>query len=238
MQSLGKTQKDVASSAGMSRQTLNTKLSREKLTEADFYKIGLAMGLDKNKLTASASRPRQDSFFDVKSQANGAFLTELVQNEDETPFFDLGNGYLIMYVPLIQQRAYASYMQGFSDPEYLEEMPKHSLMVTKQHRGRYVAVEVEGDSMTDGTMESIPEGATVTGREIQKHHWRSPFHIHRFKDYIIHHADGIIIKRIVKHDVEAGTITCHSLNADFSDFELNLNDCKEIFNIVDVSTKR
>lgn len=177
----------------------------------------------------------------IKQQTQKFFYSELSGDGDETPFRDLGNGQLNMFVPLIQERAYASYMRGFADPEYLADLPKHSLVVSKQHRGRYVAIIVEGDSMTDGSIDSIPEGSIATGREIQKHLWTSRFHIHRFKDYIIHHKEGIIIKRIIKHDVEAGLITCASLNPDkenYPDFNLNLDDCVEIFNIVNVSLNR
>ena len=227
---------DLVKDMGVARNTFYYQIEKET-PDSDFIaRFNKATGDDFFTITNSTD---VDSV--VKSQVNGVFLSELVENDDETPFLDLKNGQLIMYVPLIQERAYASYMRGFSDPEYIEEMPRHSLIVSKQHRGRYVAIVVEGDSMTDGTINSIPEGAIATGREIQKQHWRNKFHIHRYQDYIIHHKEGVIIKRIIKHDVENGIISCHSLNPnkeDYPDFDLNLDDCIEIFNIVNVSLTR
>lgn len=177
----------------------------------------------------------------VARGANGFLIGEIQQNETDSPFIDLGTGQFIMIVPLVQDYAYAGYLAGYQDEEYIEDLPKHSFVVNKQHRGKYMAFQVIGDSMSDGTDESITEGSTVTGREIQRHLWSSRFHIHRFKDYVIVHKEGILIKRIIKHDVETGVITCLSLNPDkeaYPDFELNLDDCRQIFNIVNVTQIR
>lgn len=173
--------------------------------------------------------------------SNGFMIGEIQQNDTDSPFIDLGTGQFIMIVPLVQDYAYAGYLSGYQDKEYIEELPKHSFVVNKQHKGKYVAFQVIGDSMSDGTDESITEGSTVTGREIQRHLWSSRFHIHRFKDYVIVHKEGILIKRIIKHDVDTGVITCLSLNPDkeaYPDFDLNLDDCSQIFNIVNVTQIR
>lgn len=160
----------------------------------------------------------------------------------ETPFIDLGEGKLIMIVPLVNEYAYGGYLAGYKDPEFLDELPKHTIIVDKYHKGTYRAFEVVGDSMDDNTKESIPDGCIVTAREIQHHLWTSKFHIHRFKDYVIvHKKHGIITKRISHHDTDTGIITCHSLNPDkdnYPDFEVHLDDVKQMFNVVNVLLKR
>lgn len=160
----------------------------------------------------------------------------------DTPFIKLGEGQYNMIMPLVSEYAYAGYLSGYSDPEYIEELPKHTIVVTKYHRGQYRAFEVVGDSMDDNTKESIPDGSIVTGREIQHHHWTSKFHTHRFKDYVIvHQTEGIVTKRIIHHDTIQGYITCRSLNPDkenYPDFDLQLDEVKQIFNIVNVSLAR
>ncbi|NII81684.1 MULTISPECIES: helix-turn-helix transcriptional regulator [unclassified Pedobacter] len=176
--------------------------------------------------------------------SNGRLIGELNYpiEQGETPFIELGDGQYLMVMPLVNEYAYAGYLSGYADPEYIEELSKHTIIVTKQHRGNYRAFEIVGDSMDDGSKESIPDGSIATGREIQRHLWRSPFHTHRFKDYIIvHKTEGILNKRIIKHDVESGFITCHSLNPDkdtYPDFNIQLDDVKQIFNIVNVSIPR
>ncbi|MBW4889845.1 S24 family peptidase [Mucilaginibacter sp. HMF5004] len=177
----------------------------------------------------------------ISRSSNGFAIGEIQDNDTDSPFIDLGTGQFIMIVPLVQDYAYAGYLSGYQDKEYIDELPKHSFVVNKQHKGKYMAFQVIGDSMSDGTDESITEGSTVTGREIQRHLWSSRFHIHRFKDYVIVHKEGILIKRIIKHDVDTGVITCQSLNPNkdaYPDFELALDDCSQIFNIVNVTQIR
>lgn len=189
-------------------------------------------------------KSKEESYPVVNEKANGKLIGELNYpiERGETPFIELGEGQYLMVMPLVNEYAYAGYLSGYADPEYVEELSKHTIIVTKQHKGNYRAFEIVGDSMDDGTKESIPDGSIATGREIQRHLWSSPFHTHRFKDYIIvHQTEGILNKRITKHDVSKGFITCHSLNPDkntYPDFDLHLDEIKQIFNIVNVSIPR
>lgn len=175
---------------------------------------------------------------------NSTFIGEIQHpiELDGSPFIDLGEGKYIMVVPLVNEYAYAGYLPGYRDPEYLEELPKHTIIVDRHHRGQYRAFEIVGDSMDDNTKESISDGSIVTGREIQQHLWTSKFHTHRFKDYVIVHKKyGIITKRIVNHNTDTGVITCHSLNPDkdkYPDFDIHLDEVKQVFNIVNVLQKR
>lgn len=227
----GKSMGEIADIMGLTRQGLNFHL-RKPVLEEKFRKVL------RDKFPAIFST---ESGLFVREQSNGYSIGQMQQQDGDSPFIDLGNGQYIMIVPLVQDYAYAGYLAGYQDNEYLDELPKHSFVVNKQHRGHYMAFQVIGDSMSNGTDESITEGSTVTGREIQRHLWNSRFHIHRFKDYVIVHKEGILIKRIIKHDVDTGIITCQSLNPDrewYPDFDLNLDDCSQIFNIVNVTQIR
>lgn len=239
---------DIAAKLGLTRQGLNYHL-RKQVLDINFKAL-LASNLpdlfkprpypvDAAPQTAYADEP-QASY--VTARNSNAYSVGVIQHNDtDSPFVDLGNGQYIMIVPLVQDYAYAGYLGGYQDDEYIDELPKHSFVVNKQHRGKYMAFQVIGDSMSNGTEESITEGSTVTGREIQRHLWSSRFHIHRFKDYVIVHKEGILIKRIIRHDVDLGMITCRSLNPDkeaYADFDLNLDDCSQIFNIVNVTQIR
>jgi len=224
---------DIAEKLGLTRQGLNYHL-RKSVLDANFK------ALITEKLP-DIFRVENNAAVSIVKQSNAYSVGDIQHNESESPFVDLGNGQYIMIVPLVQDYAYAGYLGGYQDEEYIDELPKHSFVVNKQHKGKYMAFQVIGDSMSNGTEESITEGSTVTGREIQRHLWSSRFHIHRFKDYVIVHKEGILIKRIIKHDVEAGLIVCQSLNPDkdaYPDFELNLDDCSQIFNIVNVTQIR
>ncbi|MNK86869.1 hypothetical protein D3C87_1067910 [compost metagenome] len=109
-----------------------------------------------------------------------------------------------------------------------------------------MAFEAVGDSMENYTSEemskeSIPHGATVTGREVGKHLWDSKFHNHKWPDFIVVLEDGIVIKRLIHHDVENGLITLHSLNPNkrvYPDKEYSLDEVKQIFNVINVTIER
>lgn len=144
----------------------------------------------------------------------------------------------IMNVPLVNQYAYGGYLSGFNDPTYIDELPKIPFIVEKEHRGEYICFEVKGDSMDDGSHESYLERDILLCRNVRKDFWKSKLHINKWDFVIVHKDNGICVKRIIKHDVENGIITLHSLNDYYEDFEMDLRDVTKIFNIVDIQRKR
>lgn len=153
---------------------------------------------------------------------------------------ELGEGKYSFIVPKVPEYGYAGYISGWKDPEYIDHLPKHMAIVDHPPQGEYLAVEVSGVSMENWTSEemakqSLRDGEVVTGRNIPQHYWKSRFHIHKYKDFIIIHQEGILIKRVAAHDVEKGIITCQSLNPDkktYPDFDLDLREVKQMLNIV------
>jgi len=97
---------------------------------------------------------------------------------------------------------------------------------------------VKGDSMDDGSHESYLERDILLCRNVRKDFWKSKLHINKWDFVIVHKDNGICVKRIIKHDVEKGIITCHSLNDYYEDFDMDLRDVTKIFNIVDIQRKR
>lgn len=57
----------------------------------------------------------------------------------------------IMNVPLVNQYAYAGYLCGYSDPEYIGALPTIPFPVDREYKGQYICFEVKGDSMDDGS---------------------------------------------------------------------------------------
>ena len=139
----------------------------------------------------------------------------------------------IINVPLVNQYAYAGYLSGYSDVEYIESLPTIPFIVDHEAHGHYIAFEVRGDSMNDGTEESYLEGDRLLCREIKRELWAdSKLHIRKW-DFVIVHKDGILIKRILDHNVEEGTITMHSLNPIYPDRVINLAEVYQIFNVIE-----
>lgn len=154
-------------------------------------------------------------------------------------FYEVSPGRYLMQTKLVTEKAKAGYLSGFSDAEYMDDLPAHFITVNEFHKGVYRSFEVSGDSMTDGTDASVLDGDIVTGRLIKRELWQSKFHTHKYRYWVIvHKYEGVIIKEIAHHDVARGVLTLRSLNIDkvmYPDFEVNLDDVDQIFNVVDIS---
>lgn len=144
-----------------------------------------------------------------------------------------------MMVPMISHRAQAGFLSGWADDAAtLEDYPKIPWEVDREYKGKYVCFEVTGDSMDDGSRESLIDGDVILCREVMQQHWRNRLHINQWDFVIAHKEKGIVVKRIVEHEVETGRLVLHSLNEMYDDYEVYMQDCIAIFNVVDVKRSR
>lgn len=144
----------------------------------------------------------------------------------------------IINVPLVNQYAQAGYLCGFEDATYMATLPTIPFIVDHEAKGNYVAFEVRGDSMNDGTEESYLEGDRLLCREIAPYLWaESKLHIRKW-DFVIIHQEGILVKRIIDHNVEMHTITIHSLNDMYPDRVIDLAEVRQIFNVIELQRPR
>lgn len=144
----------------------------------------------------------------------------------------------IIYVPLVNQYAYAGYLNGYQNETYMNTLPTIPFIADHEAMGNYIAFEVKGDSMNDGTEESYLEGDRLLCREIPPYLWaQSRLHIKKW-DFVIIHNEGIIIKRITDHDVENHLITVHSLNDMYPDKVIDLAEVRQIFNVIEMQRPR
>ena len=144
----------------------------------------------------------------------------------------------IMYVPLVNKYAYAGYLSGFGDGEYIQSLPSLPMIADREGRGTYMAFEVKGDSMDDGTRNSYEPGDIIIARQIAQHHWQHKLHIHKYDFVVVHKTEGILLKKIIKHDTTSATITLHSLNPLYDDLTVSLNDVAQIFNVIKVEREK
>lgn len=145
----------------------------------------------------------------------------------------------IRYIPIVSQYAYAGYLVGFADSEYLETLPTMPLIVTEATRtGNLVGFELKGDSMDDGSQDSLLDGDLLACKEITCDLWKLGLNYKRLDFVIVHKTEGILAKKIINQDLENGTITIHSLNPLYPDRILQLNDIAQIFSIEQVTRRR
>ena len=144
----------------------------------------------------------------------------------------------IINVPLVNQYAQAGYLCGFQDAAYMATLPTIPFIIDHEAKGNYVAFEVRGDSMNDGTEESYLEGDRLLCREIAPYLWaESKLHIRKW-DFVIIHEEGILVKRIIDHNLENHTITIHSLNDMYSDRVIDLAEVRQILNVIELKRQR
>jgi transcriptional regulator with XRE-family HTH domain len=196
------------------------------------------MGMSRNTLINYLRMAELPASFKVQLAGTQYAEWAIAQIDSEaTPITTTPN---IKQVPLVSQYAYAGYLSGFADQEYLDELPSVPFKSEKEPKGVYVAFEIRGDSMNDGSVNSYLPGDIVIGRQINKDYWKAKLHLHDWDFVIVHKTDGILIKQISKHDVDKGLITCHSLNkaSIYADFELKLADVYQLFNIIEVKRRK
>lgn len=139
----------------------------------------------------------------------------------------------IMEVRLVTNKAKAGWSEGYYNDEYLEDMPIVVIDADENHKGRYLAFEVAGDSMEPDYL----EGDIVICREVQRHLWNSKLHFKDWDFVIAHSTQGIMLKEIIDHNVETGNVICRSINQKYKDFSLNLREVSYLYNVVEVRQK-
>lgn len=137
-----------------------------------------------------------------------------------------------MEVSLVTTKARGGYADSYYADEYLKDLPVILVEADKEYKGKYLAFEVDGDSME-------PEyyaGDVVICREVKRDLWQYKLHYNDYDFVIAHGTKGIMLKEIIHHNIETGDIVCHSLNnedGNHNDFVLNLREVSFLYNVVE-----
>lgn len=159
--------------------------------------------------------------------------TEYLTNTNGNQFYEKSPGNLYVRVPLLPFEAYASYAETLEVGKPIKDLDVEEFAVDQYGKGNYMAFKVRGDSMNDGKLYDTPNGATLLGRELGRHHWMDGFNPNAL-GWVILCKQNIFHKDIVDFNKETGEITCHSRNSspEYSDFTLHLNDVYQIFKVI------
>lgn len=121
-------------------------------------------------------------------------------------------------IELVPEKASAGYLHGYTDPKYLESLPKFRLPFLPA--GTYRAFEIKGDSMLPLTPGSIIIAEYV--EEVED--------IKNGQTYIIlTENEGIVYKRVFLNPELGDTIMLHSDNANYKPYLVNKHDIKELW---------
>lgn len=131
---------------------------------------------------------------------------------------DKENNDLVEVVPL---KAIAGYLTGYSDPQFIEELPIMNLpfKITGKHR----AFSIKGDSMPP-----LKDGTIVVGKYVE-----SLSEIKNGQTYIVlTKEDGVVYKRIYADKKSNNTFEFHSDNVTYSPYTVKAENILEIWSFV------
>lgn len=140
----------------------------------------------------------------VKLENNRLLLPITVNNEGES------------FIEIVTQKAKAGYRNGYSDPDYIENLPRISLpfLGPGLHRG----FTVDGDSMPPHQ-----DGDVIVGRYIE-----SLTELAKGRTYIIiTKSDGIVYKRLIQNKREV--LLVESDETFYSPYEINASEIEQIW---------
>lgn len=121
-------------------------------------------------------------------------------------------------IELVAVKAAAGYLNGYADPEFIEELPKFQLPMLPQ--GTYRAFEIQGDSMLP-----LQPGSIVVGEYVQD--WTD---IKDGQTYVIvSQQEGVVYKRVFNQVAEKRNLLLRSDNTSYSPYEIPISDVVEVW---------
>ena len=123
-------------------------------------------------------------------------------------------------IELVNEKAAAGYLNGYADPEYIEDLPKFQLPMLGN--GTFRAFAIQGDSMLP-----LRSGTIIIGEYVQD--WRD---IKDGQTYIITSlSEGVVYKRVYSDVAADGSrlLSLRSDNAAYSTYTIPLEDVREVW---------
>lgn len=122
-------------------------------------------------------------------------------------------------IELVPQKAAAGYLNGYTDPEFISDLPRFRLPMLPGN-ATYRAFEISGDSMLP-----IPSGSIVIGKYLE-----SINEIKNGKTYVLlTQQEGVVYKRVFNYIEEKGKLYLVSDNKIFSAYEVDPKEVMEIW---------
>jgi len=156
---------------------------------------------------------------------------DLEKNENESVKSDVeGKSLRILSIPvddqdnelisLVPVKAAAGYLNGYADPEYIEELPKFRLPVPELTNKSYRAFQIKGDSM-----EPIKSSSYILCEYVEN--W------HNIKDgmsyVILTKDDGIVYKRVFNKIKDRGELILNSDNPEYDSYSIHIDVVMEVW---------
>lgn len=169
-------------------------------------------------------------------EGNGGVLTQVAGDlppirkivGDEVEVVPMDN---YVAVPFYDLEASAGLPNGDTPIGWVE-----TRLVPRQYAGdEYLVVRVSGDSMDDGTSRSLCHGdEIVVKRELFDPANTLPI---RSKLFVVDTMEGAVIKQILECNRSEGTVTLHSFNERYRDYQVPLSEVRGFYSVQCFSMK-
>lgn len=104
------------------------------------------------------------------------------------------------------------------------------IMATNELEYAYTAFKVVGDSMDDSTRSSFEEGDKLLVIPVED--FRTAISVDLDSFWVIEVKNGILFKQIIDYSASTDTVTCHSLNTSYLDYQVQVNDIDKVYKVV------
>ena len=213
------TQEDLATALGLKRSTLNNYENQIAqpaidvlLAMSGYFNVAVdtLLRMDLQSLSETQLRELESGSDAFIKGSKLRVLTSTVGTDNEEN------------IELVPQKAKAGYMAGFSDPEYIENLPVFRLPFLRSDR-KYRTFQISGDSMLP-----IPDGSWVTGEFVQD--WTS---IKSGEACILLSSDdGLAFNVVENHLADGGFMKMRSLNPLNQPYSVKATDIRELWRFV------
>ena len=222
----GMNQTDLATAIGVSLRTIqlyekkDANIPIKNLTKiAEFFGISIA-----------------ELYLHEVNEEEGIYTKKKVFSASRNIYYSLANGKYLVMAPVLMADMHRKYLEGLSSENPNESLVKSGFVLDYFDDAAYMAFEIVGNSMYDGSIDSIPNGSLVLGRMIETNELISNFDGDDFPitALVIFNRSRIICKRVTRYNEKSQTITCTSLNdsPEYKDFDMPLSEITKVYKVV------
>jgi transcriptional regulator with XRE-family HTH domain len=123
-------------------------------------------------------------------------------------------------ISVVPVKAAAGYLNGYADPQYVENLPSFSLPLSETTQGTYRLFQIKGDSMLP-----IADGSYILCQYLQN--WSQ---VKNGKCYVVVSTEeGVVYKRLINKIENNRTLVFHSDNKEYESYELPIDKVQEIW---------
>ncbi|MFC0261803.1 helix-turn-helix domain-containing protein [Fontibacter flavus] len=199
------TQSELAEKLGLQRTMISA--YEDGRSEPKLSSLSIMSSLFNISIDELLYRDIQEQGRKITGQKDIKVLTIAVDQEDNER------------ITMVGQKASAGYLNGFSDPEYVESLPQFHLPNLSRHT-TYRAFELSGDSM----LPLVP-GTIIIGSYVEQ-----LSDIKSGRTYVlVTVTEGVVYKRVFNYLEENGKLFLVSDNEQYKPYEIKGEDVLEIW---------